>query len=1226
MIIKSFNINRFGIYNNQRVEGLSDGLNVFLGHNEAGKSTCLSFFRAMFFGYKRSGRSDALDYSKATGSSAGGGIQLVTGQGRKLYLARRPGKHGGELTITNEKGRRLDEEVWRNLLSGCTLDLYDKVFTFDLDDISSLSSIKGDQVSRALHGAAFGTGFKSPSEVLAELDKEQRELFAPAAKNPPINKILSRLDDLRSELLFAGSELTLHGKLSEENEEIARELEELDKRLAGMKRDLGRRQSLVDAAELWSRFTSLESELADKVAPEGTFAPGGQERLDELLKQKAEFESVLQARTQQAEQLGREVREFSPSETLLSLAPSIYELYNNRTSFTKSLKELPALMATARFLSDEREKLLQELGKGWDLQKVFDFDLSIAVRGEVTRLKEQLGKTRQNKEIQDEKLEQAGLELEKARQAEEEFRSARKENFVPIMGPVPDASMYTSARRAVLEDLSFRVEAGRKQLAETTARISQLDLDQREWTEERKLLEEQENRIKGNLLPEDVVHMLDNVASSYKENAKLEQVLQERQTELEVSVTANRGRFRLANTIMGDKRRLVPLLVCLFLAWLALSGPIAAGGSGAGGVFDALTADKSGLVLAILALWGGLFWVNSGAATFSLVRPGRTADEQEMIRVTRQAADLSAKRQNALVQARDTLQRAAPEMDDASILPDLFKETREEEEAGMAALEVFVGRQKENRLKLQLITEQAERARAKVALADQRDKENKAARDRLISDLDDLNKKWREATTSYGINPECRTDIVLQIFDKSAHVFELAASVRDAEDQCRLVDKRCHNAEDEWRAWLARKGFDDALSPEFVEQSFILMEKIQSRKSEVVDLNNRVMEGQKELDRFRERLVDVLSTNEPESAKRFAALDDEELPKQLELLHSNLEEARRNQARVHDLSKDVINLEGSITEYKARLESASRSVEEILSAGQAANAEDYRVRQARFMAHQTVSQQREQAFAQLKQLSAGRSPLTGEHIWKDVDEFMAELKAGQTIKFAEEARRLQEDIQRDEELRETRLTRLGEVRASLAEVNEGRKGVELKEEQAALLDELSVLSRRWSVIQIAKNIILRSMQVFEQERQDLVIRRAGKFFNSLTGGNYEGLHLDLGKKDFKAMALSGRGGVLDSEAALSRGTREQLYLSLRLAYIQQHNQSKESLPVIMDDILVNFDPRRTEQTATIFRDFSENNQCLFFTCHPHVAEMMRGIAPKASFYKIENGQISALPA
>jgi hypothetical protein len=77
---------------------------------------------------------------------------------------------------------------------------------------------------------------------------------------------------------------------------------------------------------------------------------------------------------------------------------------------------------------------------------------------------------------------------------------------------------------------------------------------------------------------------------------------------------------------------------------------------------------------------------------------------------------------------------------------------------------------------------------------------------------------------------------------------------------------------------------------------------------------------------------------------------------------------------------------------------------------------------------------------------------------------------------------------------------------------------------------------------------------------------------------------------------------------LSRGAREQLFLSLRLALAAHFARRGAALPLILDDVLVNFDMDRARAAAQVLRDFAGlGHQMLVFTCHDHIAKLFRGL-------------------
>jgi len=77
--IKEFFIDGFGIFNNLHVQDVSPGFNIFLGDNEAGKSTLLAYFRAIFFGFE-TGQSRENPYKPLRGGIHGGIITVEMGK------------------------------------------------------------------------------------------------------------------------------------------------------------------------------------------------------------------------------------------------------------------------------------------------------------------------------------------------------------------------------------------------------------------------------------------------------------------------------------------------------------------------------------------------------------------------------------------------------------------------------------------------------------------------------------------------------------------------------------------------------------------------------------------------------------------------------------------------------------------------------------------------------------------------------------------------------------------------------------------------------------------------------------------------------------------------------------------------------------------------------------------------------------------------------------------
>lgn len=87
---------------------------------------------------------------------------------------------------------------------------------------------------------------------------------------------------------------------------------------------------------------------------------------------------------------------------------------------------------------------------------------------------------------------------------------------------------------------------------------------------------------------------------------------------------------------------------------------------------------------------------------------------------------------------------------------------------------------------------------------------------------------------------------------------------------------------------------------------------------------------------------------------------------------------------------------------------------------------------------------------------------------------------------------------------------------------------------------------------------------------------------------------------------------------LSSGTAEQLYLALRFGFIRELGKHSELLPIVFDDILVNFDPDRSRSAGASIIELAETNQIFYFTCHPETKEMFMDLAPEAKVIELDN--------
>lgn len=131
----------------------------------------------------------------------------------------------------------------------------------------------------------------------------------------------------------------------------------------------------------------------------------------------------------------------------------------------------------------------------------------------------------------------------------------------------------------------------------------------------------------------------------------------------------------------------------------------------------------------------------------------------------------------------------------------------------------------------------------------------------------------------------------------------------------------------------------------------------------------------------------------------------------------------------------------------------------------------------------------------------------------------------------------------------------------------------------------------------AETILDKSIKRFEEESQPELLDRASNFFNILTKGRYEKIKIDIAG----SLNLIDRNRNSLGAGILSAGTKDQLYISLRLAYMQMLDK-KFILPLIFDETIVNFDDKRQDAFLRTLNDITDSRQTIFFTCHSAVKE------------------------
>jgi uncharacterized protein YhaN len=170
----------------------------------------------------------------------------------------------------------------------------------------------------------------------------------------------------------------------------------------------------------------------------------------------------------------------------------------------------------------------------------------------------------------------------------------------------------------------------------------------------------------------------------------------------------------------------------------------------------------------------------------------------------------------------------------------------------------------------------------------------------------------------------------------------------------------------------------------------------------------------------------------------------------------------------------------------------------------------------------------------------------------------------------------------------------------------GRNAPAAATERAEAGAELLSIAERWLLRAAAAKLASRTIERHRALVQDPLIARASTLFAMATDSAFAGLVVAYGDDDQPVLVAQRRDGEQVPVSGLSEGTRDQLFLALRLALLER--RTSEPMPFIGDDLLSSFDESRTMAMLRLLAAAGERRQIILFTHHRHVVDLARSVS------------------
>jgi uncharacterized protein YhaN len=300
--------------------------------------------------------------------------------------------------------------------------------------------------------------------------------------------------------------------------------------------------------------------------------------------------------------------------------------------------------------------------------------------------------------------------------------------------------------------------------------------------------------------------------------------------------------------------------------------------------------------------------------------------------------------------------------------------------------------------------------------------------------------------------------------------------------------------------------------------------------------------------------------------------------------------ARQRKCR-GELREKIVNRRREIRQFVRQLTSLRAQRNVLLVQGGATNRDDFEQRAAWSVQISELEQEQSTLLSSLDAIQAEFTDIA--IVEEDLQEFNADDNSRALETLNREANDLSGDLERSFE-------RLGSLKHEIGRLEEDDQAADLRFELAQVQRRLQLATAEWFAVESAAQSFDQIRRQFERTHQPEMLSAASRFLEKLTLGKYRSVWMPLGER---VLQVDDEHGSTLPVERLSRGTREQLFLAVRLAVVHDLAGRGIQLPLILDDVFVNFDEQRTDAALDLLLEFaSRGQQILFFTCHKWLAE------------------------
>lgn len=183
----------------------------------------------------------------------------------------------------------------------------------------------------------------------------------------------------------------------------------------------------------------------------------------------------------------------------------------------------------------------------------------------------------------------------------------------------------------------------------------------------------------------------------------------------------------------------------------------------------------------------------------------------------------------------------------------------------------------------------------------------------------------------------------------------------------------------------------------------------------------------------------------------------------------------------------------------------------------------------------------------------------------------------------------------------------------------------IEQERRTLLLEIEEKARAYFRLRAGTVAAEAALRTYRERHRSAMMKRASEAFVTMSRGAYSGLAAQP-ERDSEILIAKAADGTSKVASDLSRGTRFQLYLALRVAGYLEFAKARRPVPFVADDIMETFDDLRAEEAFRLFGEMAKVGQVIYLTHHQHLCGIAERVCPGTRIHELPGARADGQPA